>query len=157
MFGGQNRKRSSHEKHAALTFTAMGVTPQQQVLSFQDVSDPVYASTKKATCYFSPGRFWAPGWQVSSCLCLCIVSFSSRKLVTLANNRFWGEGGCYSSLMSMGPCRSLRVLCNLIQLCLGQRISWRWTEVPARMSKENKSQLTLSNSRSSFRQCGRRC
>lgn len=66
---------SSHENHAVLTFTAMCVTPQQQVLSFPEGVRSCLHFHITASYYSSPMHFRAPGWQVSSCLCVCIVAF----------------------------------------------------------------------------------
>lgn len=109
------------------------------------VSDPVYT----LSYYLAWKHFQAPGWQVSSCLCVCYVAFFF----------FLGSQSCWQTIdgvilvwpvSGVGPCRSLQVAFNFRQLHLGHRVSWRGTSVCARMSQENKSRLTPSNLRSSF-------
>lgn len=152
---GQNRKSSSHENHAVLTFTAVTVTPQQQVLSFRGGVNSCLHFHLTASYYLSPMHFRAPAWQVSSCLCVSIVAF------------FLGSQSCWQTIDGVilvwrvswiDPCRSLQVLFNFRQLCLGHHVRCCWTSAWARMSQENKSQLTPSNLRSSFsKQWGRQC
>lgn len=86
IFNWQNRKRPSHENHAALTATAMRVTLQQQVLSFQDGVRSCLHFHIAAMHYLHPMRFWVPG-LAGVILFVCLHCVISRKPAMLANNR----------------------------------------------------------------------